>query len=63
MYHRRVERDGEWGERDPIQYEPGSEAGKEALERARRLGVEFPVEEAPTQSGIRQVVKKAKMGL
>jgi hypothetical protein len=63
MYHCRVERYGEWSERAPIQYEPGSEAGGVALERARRLGVEFPSHESPGQRGIRQVVKKAKMGL
>lgn len=62
MYHCRVERHSEWAERAPIQYEPGSVAGNEALERARRLGVEFPTEESPIRSGIRQVVKTAKMG-
>lgn len=62
MYHRRIERNGEWNERSPIQYEPGSEAGKEALARARRLGVDFPAAMPTDQMGIRQVVKKAKMG-
>lgn len=63
MYHCRVERNGEWVERAPIQYDPGSVAGEEALARAKRLGVEFPAGEAQGQPGIRQVVKKAKMGL
>lgn len=63
VYHRRQESGTGWAEKEAVEYHPGTEQSRSALERAKRLGVELPVDEPLDENSIYQTVKKAKMAI
>jgi len=63
MYHRRQESGSEWAEKPPVICDLDLDESREALSRARRLGVELPGDEAFNSASIEQTVRKAKMAM